>query len=365
MKSLSIFVSNDFVHDQRMMRIAKAFADLNWQVHVFATLKKNSLALDWAQFTCTRLHIMPEKGIYFYAKMNWRFFIKALASKSDYLLAVDTDTLMGLRIASIIINKPLIWDCHEVFTEMPELHHRPGVKKVWSFIEEIFAKNLSRVMCSTRGVADYLYSKRGIAAKVIHNYPSSYALMTEMEKRFSSKLILFQGILNEGRCLPELIYSMKLLPEEFMLMIAGDGPLRPELEQIIHKENLNSRIVITGMLTPEKLKGKTVAACLGISLLNKNHLNSAVSLANKNLDYIMAGLPCITVNLPEYEAINKKWEVAILLEEVSRQTVAEAISSITADFDKYRRMHLACIEARNYLNWEKEVIKLNEFILSL
>jgi glycosyltransferase involved in cell wall biosynthesis len=348
-----------------MMRIAKAFADLNWKVHVFATMKKTSLPLDWAYISCTRLHIIPEKGIFFYAKMNWRFFVIAVTSTSDYLLAVDADTLMGLRIASIIKNKPLIWDCHEIFTEMPELHYRPGVKRVWSFIEKIFTQKLSKVMCSTRGVADYLYTKRGIVAKVIHNYPSSYLVWTEMDKRFSSKLILFQGILNEGRFLEELIHTMKLLPEEFMLMIAGDGPLRPTLERIINQENLDSRIIITGMLTPEELRSKTTAACLGISLLNKNHLNSAVSLANKNLDYIMAGLPCITVNLPEYEAINKKWEVAILLEEVTPQTIAHAITSITSDFEKYREMYLACLEASKYLNWEKEVVKLNEFILSL
>lgn len=365
MKSVAIFISNDFVHDQRMRRIANAFADLSWRVHVYAVLKKNSLPLEEGMVPCTRLRILPEKGKRFYARMNWRFFIKALAAKSDFLMAVDVDTLPGLRLVSFLKSKPLIWDCHEIFTEMPELYQRPGIKKVWSIVEKFFGRNLSHVITTTRGVADHLMSALGIQAKVIHNYPISYPLESKLDERFKSKILLFQGILNDGRCLPELIYAIKLLPVEYSLVIAGDGHMRATLEKIIHSENLGDRIKITGMLTREELMRLTVTACIGISLLNKEHQNSFVSLANKNLDYIMAGLPCVTVNLPEYAGINKKWKVATLLEEVNIHTIANAVIQLSGDFQKYRIMHLACLEARNYLNWESEVKKLYEFIRSL
>jgi len=348
-----------------MRRIASAFADMDWLVHVYAILKRDSLPLEKGMVPCTRLHIHPAKGRRFYAQMNWRFFIRAFVDKSDFLLAVDLDTLPGLRLVSFLKKKPLIWDCHEIFTAMPELYKRPGVKKIWSMLEKYFGRNLPHVLAATRGVADYLFSALSIQAKVIHNYPMSFPLATNIDQRFNSKIILFQGILNEGRCLPELIYAMKLLPVEYKLVIAGDGHMRSYLEKIIHTENLSDRIIITGMLNPEDLIQYTITACIGISLLNKEHLNSFISLANKNLDYIMAGLPCVTVNLPEYLGINQKWEVATLLEKVNPLTIANAILLLSTDFEKYRQMRLACLEARKWLNWETEVKKLNEFIRSL
>ena len=42
----------------------------------------------------------------------------------------------------------------------------------------------------------------------------------------------------------------------------------------------------------------------------------------------MAGLPCITMNFPEYSRLNKQWEVAILLDHADLECVRNAIQHL-------------------------------------
>ena len=94
---------------------------------------------------------------------------------------------------------------------------------------------------------------------------------------------------------------------------------------------------------------------MGISLLEGRHENSRISLANKNLDYIMAGLPSITMNFPEYRLINNRWEVSILLDDPVQSAYLESeIIKLSEDYDRYVKMHFACLQAREVLNWGHE-----------
>lgn len=362
MKSVTIFISNDYATDQRMQRIANAFIDKHWLVDIQCTKNKKTIETIDSKISIHRLVIDPEKGPFFYAKMNWVFFIQAIKSKSSYLYAVDVDTILAIRLASLIRGKKIIWDSHEIFPDMPELYSKPIVQFVWSTIEKIFAYKLKNVITVTEGVSDYLRTKLKVHPQIIHNYPKYSSQVIKPDTRSRQKVILFQGALNEGRCLRELIQAFLLLPSHFILVIAGDGHLRSNIEALVHELDLATRISFIGKILPSDLSRITQSAFIGISLLNPEHRNSYVSLANKNLDYIMAGLPCVTVDLPEYRKINDQWQVATLLQKVTPQTIADAIMDLADNEKKYIAMHHACLQAKEVLHWNNEVKKMNEFI---
>ncbi len=347
-----------------MHRMSHAFCDKKWDVKLIGILKKSSLECKDDRIIIERLRVYPESGWLFYTLMNWRFFWKAISSKSNYYLSVDLDTLPALRLASLIKGKPLIWDCHEIYTQIPELYSRPLVKQIWVNLERFFTPNLKRVIAVTGGVA--LYLKRfNVDPMVIHNYPRYRELVVFFTQKIQSKTILFQGFLNEGRCLDILVKSISFIPEPYCLEIIGDGVLKEELENLVKSEKLGARIRFTGLVTPEELVKKTESAFIGISLLDREHGNSMVSLANKNLDYIMARLPGVTMDFHEYRSINEKWPVAILLEMASPETVSKAINRLIADPELYKNMVIACEAASQVLNWENESQKLYEIIDSL
>ncbi len=99
---------------------------------------------------------------------------------------------------------------------------------------------------------------------------------------------------------------------------------------------------------------------MGVNLLEGESLNYYYSLANKFFDYIHAELPQISMNYPEYHAINKKFPVAILINEASVDQIAASINSLLCDEKKYQEMEQACVLAKKEFSWENEQKKLKE-----
>ena len=361
MKSILILLSNDLETDQRMQRIANTLARHGWKVRVFGTLNNNSSVYNPEGFTVRRIAVRPGKGILFYLLMNLIFFFNALFAEESYIYSVDLDTLPAARLATWCNKKKIIWDSHEIFTAMPELYGRPIVRWVWKIIEQIFAPGLLHVITVTPGVAAFLQNAYHLNPVVIYNFPDTYPDHTDVRKKFESKIIFFQGALNQGRGLNTLLKTMKILDENYILEIAGIGPEEQFLKAWTQANSLQHRIHFLGRCSPSNLKEKTQRVFVGISLLDDQHQNSLVSLANKNLDYIMGGIPTITMDFPEYKRINDRWEVAILLKESSPEVLQEAIHTLGRDFIMYQKLHEECVLARQELNWEKESARLVEY----
>ena len=364
-KSICIFVSNDLATDQRMIRISEWLVHHEWKVHLVGTLKPSSLAFSGNGYTIERLDIRPRNGIFFYLILNVIFFTKTIFSSYQAYLAVDLDTLPGIRLATWISRKKLIWDCHEIYPSIPELYSKPLIRGFWNRVERLFLPGLKQIIAVNIGVCDHL-KKFGLSPQIVHNYPVMRQLIGTIRERFDSKIILFQGHLNEGRCLDTLILMVGNLPPAFTLCIAGDGHLKNQLMTLTDKAWLQDRVRFLGMLAPDDLFEVTSRAFLGISLLEGRHENSRISLANKNLDYIMAGLPSITMNFPEYRLINNRWEVSILLDDPVQSAYLESeIIKLSEDYDRYVKMHFACLQAREVLNWGHESDKLSVIFESM
>jgi hypothetical protein len=56
-------------------------------------------------------------------------FFYPFFSKKDVLLSNDLDSLVANYAVSILQNKKLVYDSHELFSKIPELVHRSFVKK--------------------------------------------------------------------------------------------------------------------------------------------------------------------------------------------------------------------------------------------
>ena len=130
MTKISIYLSNDLVTDQRMQRIARTLIDFDFKIHLIGIKHRLSKELLVDGVKITRLMAWPRGGLLFYIFLQIRFFFKALFDTADIFWSVDLDTLMPIRIASYLKRKPMIWDCHEIFSEIPELYSRPLPRKI-------------------------------------------------------------------------------------------------------------------------------------------------------------------------------------------------------------------------------------------
>lgn len=81
-------------------------------------------------------------------------------------------------------------------------------------------------------------------------------IKSEVREKYNlknKKILLFTGRLVPIKNISFLINSMKKIPEQAVLLIVGDGPLKNELIKQVEDENLKSRVIFTGHTPQEKL----------------------------------------------------------------------------------------------------------------
>lgn len=349
-KRIILTVTNDLVYDQRMHRICESLQK-EYAVELIGRLLAASPPVDTKPYMQTRLKCIFNKGFFFYAEYNIRLFFYLLRFPFDIVCGCDLDTLPAAVVAGKIKRKKIVYDAHEYFPESPELVNRNGVKKTWQSLEKIFVPltDLQYTVCDS--IAQLFIVKYKKQFEVIRNLP--YYTFQENTNAVNSWIILYQGAVNVGRGIKEMIAAMKLLPD-FKFYIAGDGDIRQELEHYVIEKQLQTRVVFTGKLKPETLMQLTKQAFAGINLLENMGLSYYYSLGNKTFDYIQSDIPQLLISFPEYEQLNSKYDIGILVNDLHPETIANAVSELKQNPGKYKQLQENCRRASEYLCWEKE-----------
>jgi glycosyltransferase involved in cell wall biosynthesis len=149
------------------------------------------------------------------------------------------------------------------------------------------------------------------------------------------------------------------------LIICGKGNFFNQTQRLIWEHQLESRIELRGLVSPDELKQLTPTAYIGITLFEATGLNQYHSLANRFFDYMMAGIPQVCVNYPEYAAINQKYQIASLLNNTEPAAIAAALNNLLVDDVLYKELTANCLSAREILNWEEEKKALLNFYTHL
>jgi glycosyltransferase involved in cell wall biosynthesis len=182
-------------------------------------------------------------------------------------------------------------------------------------------------------------------------------------KQIHKNFIIYQGAVNEGRCFETLIPAMKHI--NCCLLICGKGNFYKQVQQLIIQHKVEDKVILKGYVLPQELKQLTPQACFGITLFEQEGMNQYYSLCNRFFDYIMAGIPQICVAYPEYEAINKQYDVAYLISNTQEQTLVQACNTLLTQKELYYKLKENCLKARLQLNWEEEEKKLLSFYAQL
>ncbi|MDZ4756774.1 MAG: glycosyltransferase [Bacteroidota bacterium] len=353
-KKIVFTVINDLSYDQRMQRICGTLSSHGYDILLVGRLLKSSKPLDEKVYRQKRIKCIFNKGMPFYAEYNIRLFFFLLFNKFDIYGAIDADTILPHALVSNIKGKKLVYDAHEYFTEVPEVTDRKFVKKIWKNIEKLGIKKA--VLCYTVAseLAKVLSNNLGKQFKVIRNVPFQKHINIDdayITNKYNRRLIVYQGALNRGRGLEQLIQAMQSI--EATLWIIGVGDIEIELRALVKTLNLKDKIIFKGLYKPEELGKLTEEATLGYNVLKNDGLSYYYSLSNKFFDYIQYGTPSISSKFPEYEQILKQYAVGIT-SEIDPTELSKNINILLSDATLYRQMVTNCMQARKELNWEKE-----------
>lgn len=350
-------VTTDLCFDQRMQRICASLAGAGYRVQLVGWQRPASPPLTPQPYQQHRLRGWFQHGKLFYLEYTIRLLLYVLTQKADAWCAIDLDTALPLWLRARLGGQPLVYDAHELFTEVPEVVRRPAVQRVWRWVEGFVVPRARLAYTVGPALARVFERRYGRPFAVVRNVSrlQAAALPPAPPAAPPGGYILYQGALNEGRGLEALLDAMPTVAGR--LVICGEGDLSAALRARAERLGLlaSGQVEFRGYVLPEALREVTRHAAVGIMLLENLGLSYYYSLANKFFDYVHAGIPQVLIDFPEYRALNEQYDVAELVPDLQPATLAAALNRLLRDAP-VRYQHLAdnCRRARPLLSWQHE-----------
>ncbi len=249
--------------------------------------------------------------------------------------------------------KKIVYDSHEVQTS------RTGYGKGIYTIEKFFIKKADKIFCENNTRAKYMADlyKMDLPTPV-YNYPEYFDLKditpvdirAELDIPDDCPILLYQGGIQYGRGLDVLVKAIPQIKRGIVVFI-GDGRFKPELLKLIKEVGVEDRVRLVGMVPLAKLSAYTVNAYLGFQILNNVCFNHYSAASNKLFEYIMAGVPVVAADFPEFRNVVKGYDVGVLVDSHEPKSIADAVNFLLDDEDYRNVLSQNCYQAAKELNW--------------
>lgn len=357
-------VINNFEGDQRVQKVCQSLLKFGFDIQVIATILRGEPYLNFP-YAVDVLKIKNQYGMNLYLEFNWKLFWKLLkiTKKDDILLANDLDALLPNYLVSKIKGAELVFDSHEIFSELPSLSGRKLKKKLWKILENYIVPKLKHFYTVSEGYADWFENEYKIRPEIIRNVPlvsSNQELKLEInlpENPNQHTILIYQGVLNFSRGIDKMIEAMNYI-ENTQLWIVGKGPKKEAFEKLTSDLNLNDKVKFIGNVIPSQLKLITKKADLGLSLEEDYGISYRYALPNKLFDYIHAGIPVLGTYLPEIKNTIEKYGIGKTIENHDPKHIAKKINELKAEGKSVYTENLQ--KASQVFNWSHEEKKLEQ-----
>jgi glycosyltransferase involved in cell wall biosynthesis len=345
-------VTNDIVTDNRVHKVANALVQNGYDVTIAGRRLSSSISITQRAYNIYRFKLLFNKSALFYAGYNFRLFLYLLSKKFDIIVANDLDTLPACFLCSKIKRKKLIFDSHELFTEVPELIHRPFVRKVWLRLEKLILPGVNFGYTVSPPIVDYYKEKYNKNFRLVRNVAHYNNNLTF--KGFPKEIIIiYQGAINLGRGL-ELVLSALQYMNNARLWVVGQGDISENLKELATKLCVEDKVIFFGRISLENLAEYTCQAHIGISLEEDMGLNYRYALPNKIFDYIQSRIPVIISDLPVMRSVVEQYKIGLVLQKRKPEILAELIQKLCSDKDFQLQLGQNLEYAANELCWQHE-----------
>jgi glycosyltransferase involved in cell wall biosynthesis len=352
-----VSVFNNLYTDQRVEKFCKTLHENAYQIEVIGNNWGGNPEMQ-RPYPFSRISLQSKKLRFAYLEFQWKLFLALLkkADQNTILHANDLDALLPNYLVSKIKGIPLVWDSHEIFTEMPTVTNR-WVQHVWRLLENALIRKIKYFITANDSYANWFETNYKIKKPiVIRNFPQK----SESPKNFVEnhpKIILYQGTINYSRGIDKMIEAMQFI-ENAEFHIAGRGPFLEEYQQLTRNLHLENKVKFLGNLHPDDLRKITEKADVGLSIEENKGLSYYYSLPNKISDYIQARVPVVVSKFPEMQKIVENYHVGEFITSHEPKHLAEKVKTV---LEKGRSSYLPQLEiAAQELCWENEEPKLLE-----
>jgi glycosyltransferase involved in cell wall biosynthesis len=357
-------VINDLVTDQRVDKVSRTLQRMGFEVLLVGRRKHDSLSLTPRSYATHRMRLLFERGPFFYMEFNIRLFFYLLQHPADVLVANDLDTLLPNYLVHKIRRIPIVYDSHEYFTGVPELEGRPMVRKVWKSIERFIFPKLENIFTVNDSIAELYGKEYHKKLRVVRNVPEKTTMPARDRAALGlpgdKAILLMQGAgINIQRGAEEAVLAMRYL-DNCLLLIIGDGDALPALKTMVAEYKLEQKVTFIPKQAFPSLMKYTVCADIGLTLDKDTNLNYRFSLPNKIFDYIRAGIPVLSSDLPEIRKVIEAYDIGRISPSHDPETLAKVVEDMLRDPERIAIWKENLIIAAEKLCWENEEHSLHD-----
>ncbi|MCQ2374855.1 MAG: glycosyltransferase [Salinivirgaceae bacterium] len=379
MKHIAVLLNGPIASDSRVIREIKTMSRIA-NIDLFYTngnetdncIFENNVRL----FNCIKEENLRSKFIRHTCFYNeFMFFVPKVLEQGiayDYIWANDLPDLKpALKIKKVIGSK-VIYDSHEIyigtlnqFFPSKAKFYKSLLHKTALFLmtalghmaEKKMVKQIDEFVTTSVSFKNYFQQKYNLSdIKIVMNCPRTqtdtdfFDFRKECDLPADSFIILFQGRLNAGRALMEMIEAQQYVKPNIHLFVLGDGPLKKDMINFCNKLSLQNVHFIDEVPSSELLH-YTRGANAGINLQASINISKHLASANKLFEYTHSGIPTIGSDVPENKLIIEKYDLGLLVKN-EPQEIASAINKMSVmDLSRYKAN---CQKATQEYNWEKQ-----------
>lgn len=299
------------------------------------------------------------------------------SAKLTALICIDYPTLkLGVLLKEKQPSLKLIYDSHEIYVEtINQFFPRKGWKKVYGIpliainqwihdrAERKMVQKVDHCITVCSSLSTYFKTKWSKSSAVLRNCPSLSHIPLNQTNEItrqsiglseSAHVLVYQGDINPGRGLFQLLEVMKQLPSHFHLLLLGDGMLLQELKEFVTVNEM-SNVSFLGRVPYTELLAYSCLADLGISFIEPINASKRYSLPNKLFEYMAVGLPIVSNDLPEPRALFEQYNCGVTVDLQNLSAVRDKIVALLSDTALMAELSQNGVEAiQQRLNWEKE-----------
>jgi len=388
MKRALLLVLNSFTHDPRVLRQAQTLACDGWDVLLFALhepdlpLQEDSRWFRLRRFRLRTRFLPKNKPVQLlkYAECLVQMTWDGVQFKPQIVHANDVDCLpIGFAVARLSRAK-LVYDAHELWSDPIAARHVPRwFSRLGAWVEKVLARRADSVITVCDSIAQHMSEKMSIPVPiVVRNVPwksrarhflhAPGPLYKLLGLNVDVPVILQLGMIGVGRGIETLIAAMQFVkpPATAVIMGADDSTYAAgkeptylqHVQELARSFGLEGRVYFLPPVPAEQIPSYAADAAVGVALIEGTCLSYQYALPNKLFEYIQAGLPVVTSDLPEMAALVKRYGLGQTFPAGNPELLARTLNDVLHDPKKLRGYREHAFIAAKELNWNSEQMRL-------
>jgi glycosyltransferase involved in cell wall biosynthesis len=310
-----------------------------------------------------------------YAEFSIRAFFALVFQEARIIVAHDLSALLPAWCAARFAGKRVVYNAHELYGETNEV--TAPMQALWRRLDRFLCPRVDAMIVPEIHRARIYREEYGarelplvIPNVPMYRAPVASTLLRDFLRAQGCevpRILLYQGLFDEGRCLHHIVSAMADAPDDVALVLMGRGyeEYTRRLMELRAALHLERRVFVHPAVPYDTLHAFSCSADAGILLYRNDSRNNYYCAPNKIYEYFQAGLPVIASDFPGLKALVVAGNAGVCVDPESPAAIAAAIRALFADSEGSARRERILTLAREKYHWEAEFGKLRDVYRNL